>query len=128
VLRVETANNNRQTFEAVARFDSGQNRFVPIPINLGPSTDLIFVILYGVGFRHAQNTDGNPDNGSAENVMVTLGGVNVPVLYAGAAPGFVGLDQCNIGAVPRSLIGRGVVDLVVKVEGKNANTIQLSIQ
>lgn len=128
VLRVETANNNRQTYEAVARFDSGQNRFVPIPINLGPSSDLIFVILYGVGFRHAQNTDGNPDNGSAENVMVTLGGVNVPVLYSGAAPGFVGLDQCNIGPVPRSLIGKGVVDLVVKVEGKTANTIQLSIQ
>jgi uncharacterized protein (TIGR03437 family) len=116
------------SYESVASFDSAQNKFVPIPIDLGPSSDQVFVILFGVGFRYAQNTDGNPDNGSAENVMITLGGVNVPALYSGPAPGFVGLDQCNIGPIPRSLIGRGLIDLVMKVEGKTANTIQLSIK
>ncbi len=130
VLRI--AGNGAQSIEPVARFDTGLGRFVPVPINLGPATDLVFPILYGVGFRNAPNTDGNLDNGSAERVTVTMGGpsapVNVPALYSGAAPGFIGLDQLNIGTVPRSMIGRGVVNITVTVDGRPANTIQLSFQ
>jgi uncharacterized protein (TIGR03437 family) len=115
-LRVSGSN---QTFEPVARFDSGTNRFVPIPINMGPSADQIYLIMYGTGFRF---------NPGLDKVRVTMGGVDIPVLFAGEAPGFVGLDQANLGPVPRSLIGRGTVDLVMTVDGKVANTIQIAIQ
>ena len=123
VLRV--AGGGAQSFEGVARYDQGQGKFVPIPIGLGPPSDQVYVLLFGVGIRNAPNTDGNPGNGSAENVMVTVGGMNVPVLYAGSQGGFIGLDQINIGPMPRSLIGRGVVNVVVTVNGIITNTTQL---
>ena len=126
-LMVRAAANGSQKFEAIARFDQGQKKYVPVPMDLRPTGDSVFVILYGVGIRNAQDSDGNPNNGSAEKVTVTVGGVNVSATYAGPAPGFVGLDQINIGPIPRSLIGRGVVNVVVSVDGKITNTLQLSL-
>ncbi|MGE0130294.1 MAG: SBBP repeat-containing protein [Blastocatellales bacterium] len=125
-LRIKA--DGTQVYEPIASFDATLSRFVPVPIDLGPSGDQVFLILYGVGFRNAPNTDGNSDNGSAENVVVAVDGVNTPALYSGPAPGFVGLDQCNIGPIPRSLAGRGEVDLVLTVTGKNANTVKVSIR
>jgi len=49
------------------------------------------------------------------------------VLYAADAPGFIGLDQCN-ARIPRSLLGRGEVDLVITVNGKIANTVRVNIK
>ncbi len=123
---VRVAGNGAQTLEPIARFDSGSGRFTPVPIDLRPAADSVFLILYGVGFRNAQDTDVNPNNGAAEKVTVTVDGVNIPVAYAGLAPGFVGLDQINAGPLPRSLIGRGVVNFVVTVDGKITNSLQLS--
>ena len=123
---VRAAANGSQKYEAIARFDQGQYKYMPIPMDLRPTGDTVFVILYGLGIRNAQDTDGNPNNGSAEKVTVTVGGVSVPVTYAGKAPGLVGLDQINIGPMPRSLIGRGMVSVVVSVEGKMTNMLQLS--
>jgi uncharacterized protein (TIGR03437 family) len=53
-----------------------------------------------------------------------MGGGFINALYAGAAPGFVGLDQINALA-PNSLAGRGEVDVVLTVDGKKANTVKL---
>jgi uncharacterized protein (TIGR03437 family) len=125
-LRIKA--NGAQIFEPIATFDAAQSRFTPVPIDLGPQGEQVFLILYGAGFRNAPNTDGNPDNGSAENVTLTLGGVNTPALYAGPAPGFIGLDQLNIGPIPRSLIGRGEIDVALTVAGKIANTVKVSIR
>ena len=58
---------------------------------------------------------------------VRIGGVPVQVLYAGLQPDFAGLDQINV-LVPRSLIGRGEVDLVLTVDGKVANTVKVNIK
>ena len=41
---------------------------------------------------------------------------------------FVGLDQVNLGPLPRSLTGRGEVDIVLTVDGKVANTVTVTIQ
>jgi uncharacterized protein (TIGR03437 family) len=38
-----------------------------------------------------------------------------------------GLDQVNV-AVPRTLIGRGEVDIVLAVDGKAANTVRVNIK
>jgi uncharacterized protein (TIGR03437 family) len=110
--------NGSQQFEAVARFDSALNRFVPVPIDLGPEGDVVFLVLYGTGLRFRN---------SLSTVNASIGGVNCEVLFAGAAPGFVGLDQINV-RLSRSLAGRGEVDVALVVDGKAANTVRVSIR
>jgi uncharacterized protein (TIGR03437 family) len=86
--------------------------FSLIPIDLGPEGDQIFLALFGTGFRFASGV---------ENISATIDGEPVPVLGFAAAAGFVGLDQVNIGPVPRSFIGRGVVAVVLTIDGKVTN-------
>jgi uncharacterized protein (TIGR03437 family) len=108
-----------QTFEPIAEFNSAQNRFTPLPIDLGPAGDEVYLIVYGTGFRN---------RGALSAVSVRLGGTDIPVLFAAAAPGFVGLDQLNLGPLPRSLAGRGELDLTLTVESKTANTVRVAIK
>jgi uncharacterized protein (TIGR03437 family) len=44
-----------------------------------------------------------------------------------AVSGFVGLDQVNI-VLPRTLIGKGLINVVLTVDGKVSNTVQISIK
>jgi uncharacterized protein (TIGR03437 family) len=60
-------------------------------------------------------------------VIGTIGGANAEALYAGPVEGFVGLDQSNL-RIPRSLAGRGVVDVILTVDGKPANTVNIQIR
>jgi len=60
-------------------------------------------------------------------VSAKLGGVDAQVTFAGAQDGFVGLDQVN-ARIPRSLIGRGGVDILMTVDGQAANTARVSIR
>lgn len=110
--------NGEQSTEPLARFDPGTNQFVPVPIDLGPEGDQVFAILFGSGFR---------GNTGLAAVSVKIGGVDSEVLYAGEAPGFFGLDQCN-ARIPRTIVGRGDVDLVLTVNGKVANTVRINIK
>ncbi len=116
VLRVRP--DGTQTYEPVARFDPSQNIFLPIPIDLGPEGDQVYLILYGTGFRYRS---------SLGNVTIAIGGIAVGALYAGDVPGLEGLDQVNALA-PRSLMGRGEVDVVLTVDGREANTARVSIK
>jgi uncharacterized protein (TIGR03437 family) len=116
VQRVKT--DGTRTFEAVAQFDSTQNRFVALPIDLGAATDQLFLICFGTGFRNRS---------ALSAVTATIGGANAEALFAGAQGDFAGLDQANI-AIPRSLAGRGNVDVVLRVVGKNANTVTINIR
>jgi uncharacterized protein (TIGR03437 family) len=50
------------------------------------------------------------------------------VPFAGAQGGFAGLDQLNIGPLPRSLAGRGNVMMTLTVDGVAANTVQLNFR
>ena len=74
-----------------------------------------YLQLFGTGFRNA----------AFDTVQVNLGGKDVPILYAGKQPEFVGLDQLNV-QVPTGL--SGVVDLVLTVDGKLANKVKLRVQ
>jgi uncharacterized protein (TIGR03437 family) len=58
---------------------------------------------------------------------VKIGGTNAEAVYAGPAPGFTGLDQCN-ARLPRSLAGRGEIDVVMTVDGKMTNTVKVSFE
>jgi uncharacterized protein (TIGR03437 family) len=60
-------------------------------------------------------------------VSVTIGGVAVPVFYAGAQGTYPGLDQVNI-VLPLQLRGKGEVDLILTVDGQAANPVRIAIQ
>jgi uncharacterized protein (TIGR03437 family) len=107
-----------QTYEAIARYDSATSRWVSTPIDLGPTTDQVFLIFYGSGFR---------GRSSLANVLARFAGVSGEVSFAGAQGNLVGLDQCNV-KIPRTLIGRGEIDLALTVDGKNANVVRVNIR
>ncbi len=107
-----------QSYETVAAFDSTQNKFIATPINLGAATEQVFVTLFGTGIRH---------NSSLAAVKAQVGGVDAPVVYAGAQGGYVGLDQVNV-LLPRSLLGRGEVEVKLWVDYQATNTVKINIR
>jgi uncharacterized protein (TIGR03437 family) len=116
VVRVKP--DGTQSFEPVSRFDSAMNKIVPVPIDLGPETDQVFLVLYGTGIRHRK---------SLADVKVAIGGVDCPVEFAGAQGALVGLDQVNVRLL-RSLAGRGESDVVLSVGGQMANMVKIQIK
>src|SRR5260370_13958397 len=87
-----------------------------MPINLGVDTPT-YLELYGTGIRNLS---------SLSNVSVTINGVSVPVLFAGAQSGNVGLDQVDVG-VPVSLRGTGETNLGLTGDGPAAKTVRVNI-
>jgi uncharacterized protein (TIGR03437 family) len=88
-----------------------------VPIDTGLDTP-VYLSLYGTGIR---------GRSSLSNVMVTIGGMPVPVLYAGAQPEVPGLDQVNAG-LTLGLRGSGEVDVVVTVDGVSSNAVRVNIK
>jgi uncharacterized protein (TIGR03437 family) len=116
VLRIKA--NGDRIYEAISTFDAAQQRFVATPIDLGPDSDAVYLILYGTGVRFRTGLPG---------VTATVGAANAGVLYAGGDTGLTGLDQINV-LLPRSLAGRGEVDVVLTVDGKTANTVKINVK
>jgi uncharacterized protein (TIGR03437 family) len=73
--------------------------------------------LFGTGFEAA---------GTA-GVKISVGGINVPVSFAGPQGGFIGLDQANV-TLPQSLAGKGQVTIQLTAEGLAANTVNITFQ
>lgn len=115
-LRIKAG--GEQSFEPVAEFDAAQNRFFARPIDLGQATDEVFLILFGTGIRN---------RAALSTVSARIGSENAEVLFAGPQGGFVGLDQVNL-RLPRSLAGRGEVDVVLTAEGKTANVVKVNVK
>ncbi|HKQ74778.1 MAG TPA: hypothetical protein VJ810_13885 [Blastocatellia bacterium] len=116
VLRIKA--DGAQSFEPVAQFDAGLNRFVAAPIDLGPASDQVFLALFGSGIRFRS---------ALSAVRASIGGTNSEVLFADAAPGFIGLDQINV-RLPRSLEGRGAIDVELSVDGRASNKVRVSVR
>lgn len=116
LLRVRA--NGQQVYEPLATFSGGKVSPVTITRNAG---DRLFLVLYGTGWRGASDTDGNTANGVAESLDVTIGNAKAPVLFAGEAPGFAGLDQLNV-EIPNGVSGS--VTIVVKVLDGEGNVVR----
>ncbi|HMZ23125.1 MAG TPA: hypothetical protein PLD20_34695, partial [Blastocatellia bacterium] len=83
-----------------------------------PETDQVILLLFGTGVR----------NRSANGALTALiGGTSAEVLGAAAQAEFDGLDQINV-RLPRSLIGRGEVDVALTVDGAAANVVRIRVQ
>lgn len=125
LLRVKA--NGQQVYESLAKFENGS--FVPVAITRGAG-DRLFLILFATGMNNVENSDGNTANGVAENVVVTIGGLNASVAFAGLAPGFAGLSQINI-EIPAGATGNATVTLKVNdSQGKflPANPVSISLR
>lgn len=117
LLRV--ASNGGQSYEVISRFDSALSRWVAQPINLGPVSDQVYLILFGTGLRRRSNL---------ASVTGTVDGLSVPISFAQAQGSLIGTDQVNLGPLPRSLAGRSNVNVVISVEGRAANSLMIAIQ
>lgn len=98
-------------------FDCAAGTCKPVPINVGVDAP-VYLSLYATGVRGRTSLD---------NVSVTIGGVDVPVLYAGPQGTFPALDQVNV-PLPLSLRGRGEVNVLVTVDGKASNPVRIAIE
>jgi uncharacterized protein (TIGR03437 family) len=116
VLRVKA--DGSQSYEPIARFDPAQNKYVTVPIDLGPESDQVFLVLFGSGLR------GNSDLGKVS--AFCSGGV-LPVVYAGAQGGYAGLDQINL-RLPRTLTARGEQNVTLTVAGRMANRVRINLR
>ncbi|MFN0088532.1 MAG: DUF1800 family protein [Blastocatellia bacterium] len=114
VLRITAA--GAQKYEQVGQFDPQQNRFVPLPIDLGPAGEQVYLILYGTGVRNRRDLSA---------VRATIGGVNAEVVFAGAQGVFAGLDQLNV-RIPREAPG-GEMDVVITIDGQSSNPVRVAV-
>jgi len=116
VLRVKA--DGSQSSEPVAQYDTGQAKYVTVPIDLGPETDQLFLVLFGTGIRGFS---------ALSAVTASIGGANSGVDFAGPQGTYVGLDQINV-RLSRSLIGRGEVDTGLTVDGQASNTVRVNFR
>lgn len=114
--------DNSQTTEPIYRLDGMTNQPIAVPIDLGPdlgaNSDRVFLILFGTGIRFRSDL---------ASIVARIGCEEVTVSYAGIQPDFVGLDQVNL-QIPRALIGKGQVDIVLTMDGQATNPIYVNIK
>jgi uncharacterized protein (TIGR03437 family) len=114
-IAVQAAHPELQS--AVAVFQCANSRCSSAPISLGVDT-AVYVSLYGTGIRNRS---------SLASVAVIINGISVPVLYAGPAPNYPGLDQVNFG-LPLSLQGAGESSVTLSVDGQTSNTVTINVR
>jgi uncharacterized protein (TIGR03437 family) len=118
VQRVTPA--NVQTYEDIAQLTGGT--WSAIPIDWKNPSDSLYLVLYGTGIRNVT---------ALPNVSLRIGNAapftTLPAIYASSQGFFAGLDQVNI-LLPRTLVGAGLVDAVLTVDGKVANTVKLNFK
>lgn len=105
-----------QVWQRVTRFDAATNRIVGNPIDV--SGDPAYLILYGTGIKNRSELT---------KVKARIDGIETAVEYAGTQGQFVGLDQLNI-RLPRTLSGRGEVNVELIVDDKPANPVRVLIR
>ncbi len=90
------------------------------PLHAGDTVEL-----YATGLGQT-----SPNNGldyAVQQPTVTVGGVACPVVFAGAAPGFIGLDQINC-TIPAGLTSSATVPVVIASGDRTSNTATLAIE
>ena len=113
VLRV--AADGSQTIQPIFQCGTapGSCKSTPIAFNQGP----VYLILYGTGIRNRV---------SLSDVVVTIGGVNAAVLYAGPQPQVPGMDQINVLAP--ALHNSGDMTVVLTLANIAANAVTVGVQ
>jgi len=120
--------SNQPTGPAIASNQDGTLNSAANPAAKGS-----IVVLYatGTGQTAPPGSDGtDPPNSALPApklpVVATVGSQNADILYAGDAPGFVGLTQLNI-RVPASIVGGGAQPITLEVGGFPLNQSGVTI-
>jgi uncharacterized protein (TIGR03437 family) len=106
--------NGQVTYEPI--FQIVNDALVALPIDFGPATDELYLVLFGTGLGKNNPT-----------VTAKLGATNLTVAYAGAQGSLPGLDQYNL-ALPRSLAGQGKLELSITANGRVSNAVNLTVK
>lgn len=111
------ANAENAAVAQVARVSGGDvvYELVDGPIAIGTAAEQATLVLYGTGLN------------GATDVTATVGGIAVPVAYAGPQGTYAGLDQINL-SLPQTLTGKGKVDVIVTAAGKPSNPVHITIR
>lgn len=115
---IQRVKNGVSTYEPVVRFNPAQNQYVPNPIDLGVAGEDVYLLLYGTGVRY---------RGTLPEVKVLVDGIETPVIFASTQGQYAGVDQINV-QLPRSLSGRGEVNVTLVVQNKTANQVKIKIK
>lgn len=119
LLRIKA--DSAQSYESLIEFDSEHHRFVTVPIDFGDETDQLYLVLFGTGFRHYSSA------GDAARITAQIGGVDAQIVFAGAQGELVGVDQLNL-LLPRTVAGRGEVDVKLTVNSTTANVVKVNFK
>ncbi len=114
-IRTQVA--NPQLRGTVQVFECTSSGCVSTPIDVGLDTP-VYLTLYGTGIRNRT---------ALSNVKVTIHGISVPVLYAGAQGGFAGLDQVNV-PLTLDLRGSGESNVILTVDRQSSNAVTINIK
>jgi uncharacterized protein (TIGR03437 family) len=93
-------------------------RIVANPIDLGPDTDRVLLALFGTGL--GQSLD-------APAVTAAIDGSDATISYAGAQGEYRGVFEVDL-VLPRTLVGRGRVQISVSAGGIVSNPVYLWIR
>ncbi len=104
-------------YEAITQHDG-----TPIPIDLGPETDRVYLSLLGTGLRGRASLDA---------VGISFGDTAAAAMYVGPQPETPGLDQVNV-ELPRELAGRGEIRIVITIQDGerklDSNAVLIAVQ
>jgi uncharacterized protein (TIGR03437 family) len=94
--------------------------------------DVVTVYATGLGLtdpavQSGQPATANPLSQVKTTVTATIGGLPAPVQFAGLAPGYVGLYQCNV-QIPSGIPLGPAVPLVLTQNGVSSNTVTLAVR
>jgi len=107
-----------------------QNTFKPDgtenEVSAGTKDQPNVLVLYTTGLRNTPAANPTDGNGVAEAVTLTIQGVPATVLFAGPAPGLVGVDQVN-AIIPPELAGLGSVNVRIRAANRNSNIVTIRL-
>jgi uncharacterized protein (TIGR03437 family) len=115
VSGVQLHANGAQVIQSHADGTRSVHSIGTMPVEVGESSDTVALRFFASGVREGAD------------VHVQIAGHDVPLLYAGPAGHFPGLDEVDV-TVPRSLAGSGNVDVSLMVDGHTANPVHIQIQ
>ncbi len=118
-IAVHVKPDTSQSWHYVFTPDAPTGSRTSTPIDMGPETDKVILLLFGTGIRGRSGLSA---------VTATVGGFPADVEYAGPQPDFVGLDQVNVRLPRLPAMPRGELDVVLTVDERPANKVTVNIK
>ena len=128
---VFTQNQSGRGPGAIQGLKPGGNPVLNTPSDPSSAGDALIIYCTGLGTVHPSVTTGTPASTTTlsytdNTITVTIGGQNATVLFAGLAPGYVGLYQVN-AIVPSGIPASDTVPVVLTGGGLSSAPVTVSI-